>query len=242
MKSIRSYVLWTMYSLGSLLVSIWIAWLVTAQVNFFYPIWYSALKIDQTIAETMPRHLYKKDFIVTDRDEHVRLFAEIVRSVQANGKGLENISYYSPDGKELGQLLTNSEIIHLQDVATLVSLLGWYCIALILFCLLMMSTIIFFRIHMPALNKLCYSMATVVIVSTLFVFAIGVKKFFYWLHTVIFPENHQWFFYYEESLMSTLMKAPALFAPVSIQLIVLGIIIWVIHIYIVKRIGGFKWV
>ncbi len=242
MKSIRSYVLWTMYSLGSLLVSIWIAWLVTAQVNFFYPIWYSALKIDQTIAETMPRHLYKKDFIVTDRDEHVRLFAEIVRSVQANGKGLENISYYSPDGKELGQLLTDSEIIHLQDVATLVSLLGWYCIALILFCLLMMSTIIFFRIHMPALNKLCYSMATVVVVSTLFVFAVGVKKFFYWLHTVIFPDNHQWFFYYEESLMSTLMKAPALFAPVSIQLIALGIIIWVIHIYLVKRIGGFKWV
>lgn len=240
MKNIRSYTLWTMYSLGSLLVSIWIAWHLSAQVNFFYSSWYSVLEIDQTIDDTMPRHLYKKNFIATDQEEHIRLFSEIVNSIQAKGQGLENIVYYSPQGKELGQLLTESEIIHLQDVATLISLLGWYNIVLILFCLLIMSTIIFFRIRMPAIKKLCFSMVAVVLACSLIVLVIGAKKFFYWLHTVVFPENHQWFFYYEESLMSMLMKAPALFAPVSIQILVLGMTIWVIHILLIKKIGGFK--
>ena len=240
MKTLKCYVLWTLYSLGSLLVSIWIAWQLSAQVNFFYPTWYSVLNIDQTIAETMPRHLYKRNFVATDRDEHVRLFAEIVDAIQADGEGLEKITYYSPQGKELGVLLTESEVIHLQDVATLVSLLGWFCVAAVIFCLLMMSAIIFFRIKMPSVKLLFYCSAAVVFVSTVIVLIVGAKEFFYWLHTVVFPSDHQWFFYYEESLMSTLMKAPSLFAPIAVQLIAIGVMIWGIHIYLIRRFGGFK--
>ena len=240
MKSLQCYVLWVMYSLGSLLVSIWIAWQLSAQANFFYPAWYSFLNIDQTIAETMPRHLYKKDFIATDKDEHIRLFAEIVEAIQTNGEGLEQIHYYSPQGKELGVLLTESEVIHLQDVATLVSLLGWYCVAAVIYCLLVMAAIIFFRVNMPSVKNIFYSMLAVITVSVLIVLIIGAKEFFYWLHTVIFPSGHQWFFYYEESLMSTLMKAPALFAPITVQLVLTGMTIWAIHIYVIRRFSGFK--
>jgi hypothetical protein len=37
----------------------------------------------------------------------------------------------------------------------------------------------------------------------------------------VFPEGHQWFFYYQDSLMSTLMKAPYLFGYIALALLVL---------------------
>jgi hypothetical protein len=66
------------------------------------------------------------------------------------------------------------------------------------------------------------------------------KTFFYWLHTVVFPSDHQWFFYYEESLMSTLMKAPYLFAPISIMLLLFALIMWTLHLVLLRKITGFK--
>tara|TARA_R110002049_G_scaffold124479_1_gene279923 strand:- start:11084 stop:11782 length:699 start_codon:yes stop_codon:yes gene_type:complete len=229
-----------LYSLGSLLISLWLAWQLSAQVNFFYPLWYSVLDIDQTIEQTMPRHLYKKEFIATDTNEHHRLFAEIVFSIQSRGKGLEEIKFYSPSGTQLGSLLTESEIIHLKDVASLVDILGWFCLAMFIFCLIVLAAIIIFRTAMPSTKKLLFGMLGVVTIAVTLIAALGAKKFFYWLHTVVFPDNHQWFFYYEESLMSTLMKAPDLFAPISIQLLLLGICIWTLHLVLVRRFGRFR--
>jgi hypothetical protein len=43
----------------------------------------------------------------------------------------------------------------------------------------------------------------------------GPVNVFYKLHTWIFPADHQWFFYYQESLMTTLMKAPDIFGGIA---------------------------
>ena len=239
-KTLQTYLLWVLYSFGSLLISFWLAWQLSAQVNFFYPLWYSALKIDQTIEQTMPRHLYKKEFIATDENEHRRLFAEIVTCIQNNGQGLEAINFYSPSGKQLGQLLTESEIIHLQDVAALLDILGWFCLAIFIFCLIMLAAIIIFRMAMPSSKQLLVSVLSVIASVVVLILLLGAKKFFYWLHTVVFPDNHQWFFYYEESLMSMLMKAPDLFAPISLQLLLLGVLIWLLHLMLVRKFGRFR--
>ncbi len=239
-KTLQTYALWLLYSLGSLLISFWLAWQLSAQVNFLYPLWYSALKIDQTIEQTMPKHLYKREFIATDIDEHHRLFAQIVTSIQNNGQGLDTIKFYSPSGKELGSLLTESEIVHLNDVAALVDILGWFCLAMLIFCLTVLAVIIMVRVAMPSTKKLLVSMLSVVVAIVVLIVALGAKKFFYWLHTVVFPDDHQWFFYYEESLMSTLMKAPDLFAPISIQLLVLSMCIWILHLMLVRKFGRFR--
>jgi uncharacterized membrane protein len=239
-RSIQTYGLWALYSVGSLLISLWLAWQLSAQVNFLYPLWYSTLKIDQTIEQTMPKHLYKKEFIATNVKEHHRLFAEIVTSIQNNGRGLEEIKFYSPSGKYLGQLLTESEVVHLKDVADLLNVLGWFCIAMLIFCLIVLATIIIFRSAMPSAKKLLVSVLGLAIVAVVLIVVLGTKKFFYWLHTVVFPDNHQWFFYYEESLMSMLMKAPDLFAPISIQLLLLGIGIWLLHLLLLRKFGRFR--
>ncbi|MDW3096447.1 MAG: DUF1461 domain-containing protein [Gammaproteobacteria bacterium] len=241
-KTLQAYVLWVLYSFGSLLISFWLAWQLSAQVNFLYPLWYSALKIDQTIERTMPRHLYKQEFIATDVSEHHRLFAEIVTCIQNRGQGLEAIKFYSPSGKQLGQFLTQSEIIHLQDVAALLDILGWFCLATFILCLIVLAAIIIFRMGMPSSKRLLVSIISVLTSLVVLILVFGAKKFFYWLHTVVFPDNHQWFFYYEESLMSMLMKAPDLFAPISVQLLLLGIFIWLLHLMLVRKFGRFRMV
>ncbi|MFB0999964.1 MAG: hypothetical protein QMC13_06995, partial [Colwellia sp.] len=56
----------------------------------------------------------------------------------------------------------------------------------------------------------------------------GFTEIFYYLHTVVFPDDHQWFFYYQESLMSSLMKAPDLFAGIGFSLITVACVIYLI--------------
>ena len=230
--------LWGLDALTSLLLCLWLAWHVSAKFNFFYPTWYQWLEIDQTIEKTMPRHLYKKEFIATDAFEHQRLFGEMVMAVQNKGAGLEQIEFHDVNGQPLGKLLTRNEIIHLQDVATLVNELNWFSLGLCIFSLMLLSLIFLYGIKMPGLKKIIAGMLVFVVTTALAVMIYGAKDFFYWLHTVVFPVNHQWFFYYEESLMSTLMKAPDLFAPISLQLMVLALTVWLIHLALLHKIDN----
>ena len=52
---------------------------------------------------------------------------------------------------------------------------------------------------------------------------VGPKKLFYAFHIWVFPVEHQWFFYWEQSLMSTLMKAPDLFGGIAVALVMFGV-------------------
>ena len=47
---------------------------------------------------------------------------------------------------------------------------------------------------------------------------VGPTEVFYQFHIWLFPADHQWFFYWQESLMSTLMKAPALFGGIALAI------------------------
>ena len=235
MNTLIRSLIWGIYSIVSLLLCIWLAWHVFAQMNFLYPTWYKVLNINQTVQQTIPRHIYKKEFIDTDPFEHQRLFGEIVAAVQNNGKGLEEIVFYDVNGRPLGKLLTKNEVIHLQDVSNLISNLNWICLVLLVACIMLLAVITFYRLAMPSLNKIIIGIALFIVFTGLTIVIYGPKKFFYWLHTIVFPENHQWFFYYEESLMSTLMKAPELFAPISIQLLLFGAFIWICQLWLLER-------
>ena len=240
MRNLRTQLLWGVYSICSLLLSIWLAWHLCAKVNFLYPFWYAALNIDQTVSQTSPRHLYKKQFGKTTSKEHHRLFAEIVNSVQNQGKGLADIKFYDEQGNVLGQLLTEKEIIHLKDVATLVNQLNWVNLILFIACLLLVAMFFLLRISMPKLRSLFVSVGAILGSATLLIILVGPTRVFYWLHPIVFPADHQWFFYYEESLMSTLMKAPTLFAPLGLQLVLLGLLIWGMHLVMLNKLRIFK--
>jgi len=58
------------------------------------------------------------------------------------------------------------------------------------------------------------------------VFSIGPENVFNQLHIWVFPKENEWFFYYQDSLMSTLMLAPTLFGWIASALVVLAAIFW----------------
>ena len=240
MQRFQTLLLWTLYSLTSLLLCIWLAWHLLAQTNFTYPLWYSVLKVDQTIEQTTPHHRYKKRFDQTSRQERHRLFAEIVRAVQRNGKGLAQIAYRDRQGNVIDTLLTQSEIVHLNDVARFVNQLNWFSVVLSVIGLVCLALMFLRRVAMPRMVTLLVSAIAVAVVGVVVLALIGFTKVFYWLHPIVFPAKHQWFFYYEESLMSTLMKAPVLFAPIGAQLVLAGIVIWGLHLLVLKKSGLFK--
>ncbi len=47
----------------------------------------------------------------------------------------------------------------------------------------------------------------------------GPEAVFYQFHIWLFPADHEWFFYWQDSLMSTLMKAPVLFGGIAVVLV-----------------------
>ena len=236
----RNLLVWCMYSLASLLLCIWLAWHLSAKVNFLYPLWYSLLSIDATVSTTAPNNLYKPSFSVTDKQEHHRIFAEIVQSIQARGQGLSEIQFFDPQGNNLGQLLTEAEIIHLQDVANFVSQLNWISLIIVVACLLLLALFAIFRIALPRIRRLVLLLASMLSIAIVWILIVGPTKVFYWFHPIVFPKEHQWFFYYEESIMSMIMKAPALFAPIAVQLVLIGLVLWVLHLVLLQRTGLFR--
>lgn len=239
-ESVSRILVWGVYSSISLLLSIWLAWHALAQANFLYPVWYSLLDIEQTVETFAPKNQFKPQFQFTEPGEHKRLFAEIVSAVQNNGDGLLNIYYLDQQGKPIEKFLTAEEVTHLQDVANLIHYLNRFSLLLMIACLLLLAGIYLFQVIMPSMKKIMLSVLACVIIVSLVVVLLGAQDVFYWLHTKIFPAEHQWFFYYEESLMSTLMKAPVLFAPISLLLILCGIVIWCVHLLLLKKLALFK--
>lgn len=206
-------------------LSIWIGWHALAQVDFGYGVLHDKIGIDENIAKYGPKNRYKPLFHKTTKAEREQAFHEIVNAIHQQGIGLKDISY--PVNGRPVTLLTEPEVIHLEDVAHLLDLLNKAALPLAAFWLIF--TLFFIRTQsVPTLRT---SLMTLLfgIGATLLIIAIfGATEVFYQLHVWIFPENNQWFFYYEDSLMSTMMKAPDLFGYIAIMLVTSGLIIFLL--------------
>jgi uncharacterized membrane protein len=216
-------------------LSFFIAWQISAASNFFYSTWYEVLDLDQAISRYAPNNNFKKGFENTNKQQRVELFSGIVDAIQNGGEGLRQLIYTDNKTKITDTLLTDAEIIHLEDVAHFVNkfkilaIFGLF-IAFVSFVLMRMSNVPIARLKSHLLSGL-----GVIIIITILIFTFGPTKIFYLGHELLFPNNHQWFFFYEDSLMSTMMKAPALFGPIACQLLLLTILLWLAGIIIFRK-------
>ncbi|MBA6265749.1 DUF1461 domain-containing protein [Colwellia sp. Bg11-12] len=230
-------ILWLSCCLFLLIFSLGLSWQVNKSVNFFYGFWYQQLNIEQTIKTYTPQNTKgKQDFASTSTQQHIQSFNEIVDEINSNGKHLATLNYLNKDN-DYKTLLTIAEVVHLQDVSHLVSQLR--LVSVINICLLLITIGVIYYVKSPEPGK--KQKYTAVIIPTVVIFAIfglfGFTDIFYYLHTVVFPDDHQWFFYYQESLMSSLMKAPDLFAAIALSLgVIAGIIYWVIYQLLIIKI------
>ncbi len=206
---------WAGFAAALAVASLFVTWHGLAAFDFGYPIWHEVLAIDRTIERYGPENRYRDGFERTTATERARLFAAIVDAIHDGGRGLAELRYHAPDGGVLDRLLRPPEIRHLRDVAGLVGAFtraGW--IALVL------TAALAWRARsrgepLPALRRFALGGAAALLAVGAVLLAAGPVTVFYWLHERIFPADHPWFFWYQDSLMSTMMQAPNLFGAIA---------------------------
>jgi uncharacterized membrane protein len=215
--------------------SFYLAWQISATSNFLYPIWYEVLDLDEVISMYAPNNNFKRGFENTNQQAHIELFAGIVNGIQHGGKGLRELQYKDSKTSQVQTLLTDAEVVHLQDVANLVSKFKNFGITCLIISLFLLTWMLFKNYEIAKFRYHLTGGVSIIFFLTILIFTIGPTKIFYLGHELIFPNNHQWFFYYEDSLMSTMMKAPVLFGPVACQLVLLTMLFWVFMLYVFQK-------
>ncbi len=234
MKRSLSIVFWPVFFSSQLIALALVSWHVLAQFHFAYPLGYQLLGLDKHIAEYAPLNRNKADFEYTAAADHWRLFGEITDAVQDSGRGLQNISYLMPNGHTIG-LMHEAEIIHLQDVANLIDQFYQVGLTCVIIWLVLIAIAVWKKWSPPSYKKVLTGFIAGIAVIGAGVLALGPTDVFYWLHVQIFPAGHQWFFYYQDSLMTTLMKAPDIFAFIAVFLLVILVALWIAAFLLFKR-------
>lgn len=232
----RGRLRWLCLTFISFCLAIGISWIVLTPLNFGYQQLYSAINIDQHIAIYAPKNIHKKDFQQTDEQERFRLFADIVTAIHQQGEGLAGLAYHTPQGQRIDSLLTHDEVLHLEDVAILIDRMRLLLLVLSVIFVGLLIWMYRSRQTMPSFRSILLSAIIALLAMTAVILLIGPHKVFYQLHIWAFPAEHKWFFFYEESLMSTMMKAPDLFAYIAILLVLLALPIFIVMMWLIQRV------
>lgn len=207
-------IFWTFFLLLTFVITLPASWWLLATADFFYAPLHDTIGIDSHIEKYAPKNNENKmGFERTTKTERVALFHGIVEAIHNKGIGLEKLSYLNSQNQKV-TLLTDAEVIHLKDVANLLEKLNPAVLVAVILWILLLFYLFIWRARIPSAQQLLLYSLFLVLLSAL-VLLLGPEKVFNQLHIWIFPDNHQWFFYYEDSLMSILMKAPDLFAYIA---------------------------
>lgn len=207
--------------------------------NFSYGIWHDFGGVGEAIDRYGSENRYKQGFQLTSKAERADLFSQINLAIHRGGEGLSAITY-QVEGHEVQTLLREPEVVHLVDVAYLVSI-GKVVTGITFIAWLVWLIVISKQGYTPpSAKRQVYILGCLFLALFVVVIAVGPTHVFYWMHEWAFPDGHQWFFYYQESLMSTMMYAPFLFGYIAVQwfLLSLGILVlmhWVTMTYVYKK-------
>lgn len=220
--------LWLALLLVAFLLCLSTSWQLWAQAHYGYAWWYDWYDIGTHIAEFGPQNRFISGLESLSKAEHVRLFQEISRSVHQQGQGLSDIQFLYDS--QWQPLLHDAEIRHLQDVARLIDQLTQLSLALSFLAILLLWTLRRHRIA-PNARLIGYQLGLLLVLLVALICVIGPKTVFYQLHVWVFPAENPWFFYYQDSLMSTLMKAPHLFGGIALAIgaggiVMFGVCLW----------------
>ena len=229
-------------SAAVLAVCFMFSWRVLSEKNFFFNQLYEYNRIDEQIAKYGPQNRNRVGFESTTKEERVIIFGKIVEAVNDSGDGLGVIFYKAPSGEIIDTFLTQPEIDHLNDVARLVGSLNktlTYLTAFLLF-IVMFCWVYKFKKNVTiwrpfTIGKSCLSLLVLLLFCFAAVSVVGPQKVFYTLHEWIFADMAPWHFYFQDSLMTTMLTEP-LFGSISILLVASTFFIWLFISILIKRI------
>jgi len=227
-----------------LAVCLMFSWRALSETNFLFNQLYEYNGIDEQIAKYGPQNRNRVGFESTTKEERVIIFGKIVEAVNNNGIGLETIVYKAPSGEIVDTFLTQPEIDHLNDVARLVGSLNKILTYLTAFLLFMVIFCWICKVRKNVnilrpftVGKSFLSLLVLLFVGFATVSVVGPQKVFYTLHEWIFAGMAPWHFYFQDSLMTTMLTEP-LFGSISILLVATAFVIWLFLSILIKRILG----
>ena len=229
-------------SICLLMSCIYTSWQILSQSDFFYEQIYDFNNLEAHISEFAPQNVSKLGFEMTTKDERLRLFSEISKSVNSNGEGLKDIMYQYPGSTDANHFLVSSEINHLQDVADLLSNLkpigaiaASVLFAFYAFCWFYKVSKYQYFWRPPGVLSSVFQVMFLITACIAVTFIIGPQETFYLLHEWAFSEKAQWFFFYQESLMVMLLPE-VVFANIAIMICGFTILTWLILNMFIRRI------
>lgn len=217
-----SAVVWLLYAMACIVLAVTASFYLFGYFDYGYGIWYHVLDIGEHLATYASQNTLKPQFHLLEASEHIALFSQVSTAVHGNGEGLELLSYHTDAGLKI-QLFHQAEIQHLRDVAVLFNqakkgallvLLAWPLLA---YLVLKEGRTTWWQ----------RSMGLSLIFVPLFIWLLiaGPTQVFYQLHEWVFPPDNAWFFYWEESHMSAMMKAPYLFGVIAMEIVVSALLL-----------------
>ncbi len=216
----KSAAIWLIYVVSCLWLALALSCWVYARFDYGYGFWFERMDIGAHIQRYAAQHPHKAEFAQLPREQYLQAFRQIRQAVHDGGQGLESIRFSTPDGRQM-TLLDAAEIQHLHDVANLMTFAGRVSLVMLLTVL---ACLFWFRHRpLPGATLRFGAVSGLAVAVTVLLLVAGPKQVFYLMHVWVFPPEHQWFFYWEQSLMSTLMKAPNLFGGIAAVLAGVGI-------------------
>jgi len=229
-------------TLALLISCLYMSWQVLSQANFLYDQIYDHNHLENHINEYAALNRNgKESFALTDKAERVRIFNDIAREINTGGEGLATISFVGNGEATRIPFLIAEERDHLRDVANLVTslkplgaLLASALIAFYGFCWYYKVSRYQYLWRPTGIFVSLFQIAAVVTLCVAITFALGPQKTFYLLHDWAFSDKAQWYFYFEDSLMTTLMPE-VVFGNIAALIAVLTVFNWLLMNFILRR-------
>jgi hypothetical protein len=219
-----------------------VSWQILSQVNFLYGSIYQHNNLEAHINEFAPLNRNNKEsFARTTNEERIRVFNDIAYEINSDGEGLSKISYTYPGSEAPTIFLIDEEKDHLLDVANLVAKLKPIGAAVATLLIIFYGVCWYYKVSQyrylwrPA--GVISSLIKILSITALLVgvtYVIGPQKTFYLLHEWAFSDKAQWYFYFEDSLMTTLMPE-VVFANIAVLLILSTLCIWLLAHFLLRR-------
>ena len=103
--------------------------------------------------------------------------------------------------------------------------IGWAATGLLI---LLVLVALIAKIPLPGLKASLITLLVITVLLALIIIVVGPNEVFKAMHEFVFPPENQWFFYYQDSLMTTLMKAPDIFFAIGAAWALLAVIIYLL--------------
>ena len=229
-------------TLALLISCLYMSWQILSQANFLYDQIYDHNDLENHINEYAALNRNgKESFALTDKAERVQIFNDIAREINTGGEGLATISFFGTGEATRTPFLITEERDHLRDVANLVTslkplgaLLASALIAFYGFCWYYKVSRYQYLWRPTGIFVSLFQIAAVVTLCVAITFALGPQKTFYLLHDWAFSDKAQWYFYFEDSLMTTLMPE-VVFGNIAALIAVLTVFNWLLMNFILRR-------